>query len=71
MERTVIARSSVTRDRTFAELALAYGLITGAALGAVMMALTGSVWWVIFTPSAGLLVGLLAGAWRRHRSMTG
>ncbi len=41
-----------------------YGLIAGGGIGAVLMALTGSVMWIVFLPAAGLLVGLIAGSLR-------
>ena len=48
---------------TRAEFGLAYGMIAGGGAAVVMLALTGSVWWIVFLPAVGLLVGLLvAGA---------
>ena len=44
---------------TRAEFGVAYGLIAGAGLGVLLLALTGSVWWIVFLPSLGLLLGLL------------
>lgn len=41
-----------------ADLGVAYGLIAGAALGSLLMALTGDVLWVSIGPGAGLMVGL-------------
>ncbi len=42
------------------DLGAAWGLIAGAALGSVLMALTGELFWVIVGPGAGLAIGLLA-----------
>lgn len=41
-----------------ADLGVAYGLIAGAALGSLLMVLTGDVLWVSIGPGAGLLAGL-------------
>lgn len=46
------------------DLGVAYGLIAGAALGSLLMALTGDVMWVSIGPGLGLLLGLaVAGLW--------
>lgn len=49
---------------THAATWMGYGLIAGGAVGSVLMALTGSVMWIVFPPTAGLLIGLVAGSWR-------
>lgn len=41
-----------------------HGLIAGAGIGVVLMALTGSALWIVFLGAAGLLVGLVAGSLR-------
>ena len=48
-----------------------YGLVAGSGVGVVLLALTGSVMWIVALPGAGLLVGLLAGSWRDHQSRNG
>lgn len=40
------------------DLGVAYGLIAGAGVGSLLMALTGDVMWVSIGPSLGLLIGL-------------
>lgn len=47
------------RRRTRGDLGVAYGLIGGAAAGAMLLALTGDVMWTWIGPGVGLLVGLL------------
>jgi len=51
-------------SRTRTQLWLASGLVTGAAFGTVMLALTGSIWWVVYLPPVGLMAGLIAGSSR-------
>lgn len=46
-------------QRTRGEFGVAYGLIGGAAAGALLLALTGEVMWTWIAPGVGLLVGLL------------
>ena len=41
-----------------------FGLVAGAGIGVVLMALTGSVMWIVFLGAAGLLLGLAAGSLR-------
>lgn len=40
------------------DLGVAWGLIAGAAVGSILMALTGDVMWVSIGPGIGLAVGL-------------
>lgn len=47
------------QKRTRGDLGVAYGLIGGAAGGAMLLALTGDVMWTWIGPGVGLLVGLL------------
>jgi hypothetical protein len=47
---------------------VAYGLVAGAALGTLLLALTGSATWLAAMAGVGLLVGVLVGGWRDHRS---
>lgn len=56
-----------SRGGVRADYGVAYGLIAGAALGSLLMALTGEVMWVIFMPGIGLIVGSAVVAMRSRR----
>lgn len=52
------AEKSHAREHTRIELGAAYGLIAGAALGSLVLALTGDVLWLSISPAFGLILGL-------------
>jgi len=54
----------MSSSRTRTQLWLAYGLVTGVASGTVMLASTGSIWWVVYLPPILLMAGLTAGSSR-------
>lgn len=39
-------------------LGVAYGLVAGAAVGSILLALTGELMWLSIAPGIGLIVGL-------------
>jgi hypothetical protein len=49
------------REYTNAELGMMYGLLIGAVVGILILALTGEAWWLALT-GAGLAVGYGLGA---------
>lgn len=49
------------RDSSATEVWPGYGLIAGAAIGVLLLALTGWVLWLAFLPAFGLVVGAITG----------
>lgn len=49
------------REYTKTELGMMYGLLIGAVVASLMMALTGDAWWLAFT-GAGIALGYGLGA---------